>query len=292
MLFKYKNHTLSVKGVSMRHSRSSGSIFQMHMVKSAFYAFLFMIVAACSASKQPEIWQSDEVLLQGWQTQVERNLEGIHDQQKELNEKFHTLEQLYISLSKDIEGKATQQVQSGIEQGGADSSTTAASASHDDLDRIEQTLNSISQSLEQLGERVYAVELASAKSIQTPAVETLDSQAETEDGSFVETDIPNVPILPSNEGEVVIYGVHLGSYRSRDQVPGAWQNFVSSYSEIDQLKAKIYVQNQEGVGTFLRLIAGPFDTNEAATAACGRITQVNADQYCRVSEFQGEDFSS
>jgi small-conductance mechanosensitive channel len=261
------------------------------MAKSALYALIFMIVAACSASKQPEIWQSDEVLLQAWQTQVDRNLEGIHDQQKELNEKFHTLEQLYISLTKDIEGKPALQVQSTVNTEREIPSTNAVSSRHDDFDKIEQTLKSIAQSLEQLGERVYAVELASAKNVQTKIVETLDSQAETSDGSFVETDIPNVPILPSNEGEVLIYGIHLGSYRSREQVPGAWQDLVSSYSEIDQLKAKIYIQNQEGVGTFLRLIAGPFDTNEAATVACGRITQVSADQYCKVSEFQGEDLT-
>jgi hypothetical protein len=50
----------------------------------------------------------------------------------------------------------------------------------------------------------------------------------------------------------------------------------------------IYVQNQEGIGSFMRLVVGPLNNEEEAEVLCSRIKEANEDQYCRVSEYQGE----
>lgn len=274
----------------MKSDHSEKTEMLSSAIRAAFYALSAILIAACSSSEQPEIWQSDDVLREAWQQKVDRDLENIHDRQQSLNEKFQQLERLYITLANDMKtgsGANARASNANARAGGGDQ----AAASNADFKKVEQSLASISKSLDQLGERVYAVEIEAAKNTLGPKVETLDSQAESNDGAFIEEDVPNVPILPRNEGETIEYGVHLGSYRSRDQVPGAWSDLTQQFNELDQLTAKIYVQNQEGIGTFLRLIAGPYETNEAATAACGRINAVEADQYCRVSEYQGENLN-
>ncbi|UTW53803.1 SPOR domain-containing protein [Kordiimonas sp. SCSIO 12610] len=252
--------------------------------KAAVYALLAVFVVACSSSKQPDLWQSDEVLLQAWQQKTDQNIEDVSERQQDLLERFHKLEQLYVSLSNEHSAKQAEQATLSAAQ-----SQNSAQVNDEEFMKIQETLTAISKSLEQLGERVYAVELAAAKPIERPVSDTLDKQADSVDGSFVEEGLPNVPVLPSAEGGVVVHGIHLGSYRSREQVPGAWENLTSTFSELDLLKPKLYVQNQEGIGTFLRLIAGPYETSDAAAAACERINQVDTDQYCRISEFQGED---
>jgi hypothetical protein len=272
----------------MRQDNVKRRVIKNVLSKAALYAVCGVFISACSSTEQPDLWQSEDVLRQAWQQKVDRDIEHISENQKELTEKFQALERLYISLSADLKSQQSVQAQA-TNAGGAASPQNSSNHSSVDVAKIEKSIAAVTAAIEQLKERVYSVELAAAKGGQSPSVETLDDQAETSDGSFVETDLPDVPILPKSEGGTVIYGIHLGSYRSRDQVPGAWNSLTQNFSELDQLSPKLYIQSQEGIGTFLRLIAGPYDTNEAATAACGRINDVEADQYCRVSEYQGED---
>ena len=68
-----------------------------------------------------------------------------------------------------------------------------------------------------------------------------------------------------------------------------WNSLLKAFGgELDDLKPVIYTQSQDGIGTFLRLIVGPLESEQAAEELCVCIRETGGEQYCRVSEYQGE----
>lgn len=83
----------------------------------------------------------------------------------------------------------------------------------------------------------------------------------------------------------LFHGIHLASYRGEDTASRGWHELQARFVDLTGLEARIERTEIAGRGEYLRLKAGPFDTAEAARAACGAIEA--AGEYCRPVDFTG-----
>jgi len=260
------------------------SVVGINMTPGYLLPFVFLI-AACSSS-EAEVWQGGDVLIDAKQEVLEREVETVSDQHKELVEKFVELERLYISLAARIE--AQEQTFKKAEANGTVSATDLM-ALQNIVNKSQSDISDIASNIKGLENRVYTVEIASAVSAgPAPLVPTTDASTDEESDDPTNGETAEAVSSDSRSiDNVSVFGIHLASYRSQDQVSGGWASILSAYSELEGTTPLIFTQSQEGVGDFLRLITGPYSSEQLAEQACERIKQVSSEQYCRVSTYEG-----
>jgi len=83
------------------------------------------------------------------------------------------------------------------------------------------------------------------------------------------------------------YGIHVGSFGNAESLSGAWNDLQSSFPALLGNKNAYFSQlDIDGVGTYHRLLAGPFSGQSSARAACQSISESGG--YCRVTPLAGE----
>lgn len=83
----------------------------------------------------------------------------------------------------------------------------------------------------------------------------------------------------------LMHAIHLASYREARHVAEGWHALQGQHPELSGLQARYVEVDLGGQGVYLRLLAGPFDTEADATQAC---LAVRARQdWCAVTPFDG-----
>lgn len=77
-------------------------------------------------------------------------------------------------------------------------------------------------------------------------------------------------------------GIHLASYRSEQQAERGWAQLKRAHANLlDGLEHTVSQVDLGSKGTFFRLIAGPFDSTDAAQAACAQLK--SRQQFCEAT---------
>jgi hypothetical protein len=83
-----------------------------------------------------------------------------------------------------------------------------------------------------------------------------------------------------------LFGVHLASYRAEASALDGWDTLQEQFpNEIGALKPRLAPFADPQRGDFLRLIAGPVASEDAAQAICETLRQTGA--YCAVTAYMG-----
>jgi general secretion pathway protein D len=84
----------------------------------------------------------------------------------------------------------------------------------------------------------------------------------------------------------IFFGVHLGSYRSREAAAAGWRELRDAHPvELDALSARAAAYDDPERGAFERIIAGPFPSKEGARRLCE--TLADRGVYCAVMPYDG-----
>lgn len=85
------------------------------------------------------------------------------------------------------------------------------------------------------------------------------------------------------------FGVHLASFREAEAATGGWKKLASDYPNLlGVLSAKVKALDLPNLGgTYYRLKAGPFATDQMAKEVCEELEKVK--QYCIVTIFDGQN---
>ncbi|WP_262695359.1 SPOR domain-containing protein [Kordiimonas aquimaris] len=259
---------------------------QQSVLKSAVLGALLLALPACASQ---DLWQGQEVLVEARQEALEQNVGYVSEDHRELKDRFNALERLYVELVQHIRTQETEIKTLNAKLGTIEKDPQVEAS----VNRVRSDVTVLRDQLKKLENRVFSVEMVDAASPQssfekgitapTGVAETAADANEGENG----TPVSNTVDVQRNEQS--FYGVHLASYRSKDQVSSGWTGLARNFTnDLQGLTPLIYVQSQEGIGSFMRLVAGPLINEQEADALCTRIKRTNADQYCRVAEYQGE----
>ena len=262
------------------------------LVKIARSGLLAGTVIALSACSSQNLWQGEEVLVEARQQALEQDVSYVSEDHRELRDRFDALERLYVELVQHVRAQEAQI---------ASMSNKLATVEKDpqveaSVTRVRNDVSVIRDQIKKLENRIFSVEMTDA-SEPSFAVETAVPTGRAE--AAADTATPDAmaaddatPVANVVRNEEAFFGVHLASFRSRDQVGSGWNNLAQTFAgDLQGLTPLLYVQSQEGIGTFMRLVAGPLINEQEADALCGRIKRVSPDQYCRVAEYQGEPIS-
>ncbi len=252
--------------------------------KAVFLAGLGFSVTACQSSTN--MWQGEDVLVEARHTTLERSVGDVSENHRELKDRFNALERLYVDLIRHVKTQEAQlaSLESQLANFKKDPSAEIA------LTKMRRDLASYKTKIKDLESRVFSVEMTghSAASF-TPDTAPTGTAEEGEADTAAATGVPATPVQKEAAPDKELYGVHLASYRTKNQVSSGWGGLQRAFgSQLEGLTPLIYVQSQEGIGTFLRLIVGPVQNPSEAEALCEKIRQNAGEQYCKVSEYQGE----
>lgn len=275
--------------------------------KGAIVACLAFATSACGGTG--DLWQGDDVLVEARQVNLERNVAGVSEDNRELKDRFNALERLYVDLVRHVrtQDQSLEAMERKLANFQKDPETETA------IRRMRNDLSGMRKDVKSLENRLFSVEMTDtnvnypsnsqpAQSQPAAAQQPVQQQPQgsapdtaptgtSQTGADVQTGDLGTPVSaqPQRQDNRTYYGAHLASYRSKDQVSSGWSAIFRAFGkELEGLKPLVYVQSQPGIGTFLRLIVGPVDRPEDAELLCENIRAVGGEQYCRVSEYQGE----
>ncbi|MFC3050910.1 kinetochore Spc7 family protein [Kordiimonas pumila] len=255
---------------------------QNYIGRLAVYTLSASLLAACSS--QPKLWQGDDIIVEARQEVLERDVYTVSDNHRELKDRFDALERLYVELVQSM--RLQEQKMATLQDHVSKVQKDPEVASY--MKRVSGDIATVRQQMKKLENRVFSVEATDNISSM------INEAAPTGTAITGATVSPNAEAgTPVNNNtpatQQTFFGIHLASYRSQDQVASGWAGLEQAFgNDLEGLTPLIYTQSQEGIGTFMRLIAGPLITEQEAISLCGRIRQNAAEQYCRVSEYQGE----
>lgn len=255
------------------------------IARLASTAGAFLVLSACGTQN---LWQGEEVLVEARQEALEQNVGFVSEDHRELKDRFDALERLYVELVRHVQAQETQisamsQKMATVEK---DPQVEAS------VNRVRNDMTVIRDQLKELENRLFSMEMADASEPAFVAEAAPTGRAETAADAGTSTPViadDATPVANVERNDESFFGVHLASFRSRDQVDSGWSNLAQTFAgDLQGLTPLLYIQSQEGIGTFMRLVAGPLINEQEADALCTRIKRVSPDQYCRVSEYQGE----
>lgn len=99
-------------------------------------------------------------------------------------------------------------------------------------------------------------------------------------------DDPGLPPEPDLAGSTgLLHGVHVASYRDAEQARDGWAVLSERHAALSGLTPRIDETDLGEQGVYLRLKAGPFESAEAAEAACGGLE--DSGDWCQVAAYDG-----
>ncbi len=249
----------------------------------AILPIIMSLLSACTGNH--DLWQGDEVFVEARQTTNARQIEVMSDDYMEIKDRFDALERLYVDLARSSR-KQDEQMKSIAQQL---ANVKRDPALEKAVKKLNTSLGSVRRDIKKMEGRIFSVEMAEA-SLKDRMDDSLPTsmQSSTKSVGTSASDAA-VPIASESEEGTDQFGVHLASYRSDEQIQNGWQSIKEYYgADLADLSPVVYRQNQEGIGTFMRLIIGPFSDESAANALCNKLRQRSSDQYCTVTDYQGE----
>ncbi|WP_374764611.1 SPOR domain-containing protein [Yunchengibacter salinarum] len=275
--------------------------------KAALVMVAALSLGACGGTT--DLWQAgDEIEVKAQAQRLDNQVYAVSEDSRELKARFDALEQLYLDLARELEEQKNR-IRS-IRETAVQAATTANEAT---VREVRGEMNDIQSQMQSLENRLFGLQVSDRRRSENESGDGDGGPADTTgqgmsgfspsmeantgggsgdgngggSGGTTGDDDGSDDTAAASSGPQ--FGMHLGSYRSRGQVPEAWNRMKSTFvGELQGMTPRVYVQSQEGIGTFLRLIAGPLPSEQAARAACDRIRDQQDTQYCRISEYQGE----
>lgn len=147
---------------------------------------------------------------------------------------------------------------------------------NDRITALETTIQALSVSLDRVGQSV------SANMAQTSKVRELINQ------NALDTLVLEEGEYDLAVGDDQVYAVHLASYRSRARAQEGWKDLQVRYPALlGGLTARLTPLDLANAGgSYLRLLAGPFEDIPPARAFCDKLRDM--DMFCQLSLFSGE----
>ncbi len=278
------------------------------MARWASFAVVGVSLTACGSVT--DLYRGDEIHVAARTTVLEQDVEVVSKDYRELINRYEALERLYIDLAarRDEQDSALRRLEAQI----ADAARSQELRST--LSAVESNVSDLQEQFRGLEDRLFSVEAVSSTTnagfpeASTPENAVLNG---TPGGATVPTAPMSIPVqgsVPVGDSppaatnastteaesadaapETPRFGVHIASYRSDDQVAGGWTSLQQRLDQaISDLEPLIFSQNQPGIGRFLRLIVGPVESEQEAEALCNDIRGIDAEQYCRVTDYQGD----
>ncbi|WP_394694418.1 SPOR domain-containing protein [Hyphobacterium sp.] len=95
------------------------------------------------------------------------------------------------------------------------------------------------------------------------------------------------PVAPDPEGgQSLFHAIHLASYRVEENAVAGWQSLQVLFPDLLGTRtARVEEADLGSRGIFLRLKAGPYDTDAEARAACREVEAAGG--WCAVTDFTG-----
>ncbi len=231
-------------------------------------------------SGSEDLYKPGDIHIEARQETLSQDVSTVDERSRELKERFNALERLYVDLIRETEQQNSRlaAIEDKVNQ---ISGTSASSAS---LTRLSNEITELQTAVKAFEGRLFSIELNGVPRSQSGSLSPLEASANSAVG-----DSGAGTVTADADPDRIRFGVHLGSYRSLDQVPGSWAAFQRVFDlELGSLNARVYTQTQAGIGDFLRLIAGPLETQKDAESLCRTIKARAREQYCETSEFQGD----
>ena len=96
------------------------------------------------------------------------------------------------------------------------------------------------------------------------------------------------PVAPDPEGgQSLFHAIHLASYRAEENAVSGWQSLQVLFPDLLASRtARLEAADLGSRGQYLRLKAGPFDTEADARAACREVEAAGG--WCAVTDFTGQ----
>ena len=274
---KTNTHAAGSCGHSRNMTVAGAGKARRRVMGPASLAGILLMVSACASGGG--LWESgDDIQVQARTTLLEKDVGTVSEDYRTLRDRFNALEELYVDLARELRMQRAAIAELRDSQGTAELTSQAQAKAQEALNNV----SGLRVEINRLQRQLRTVERASLANTTALAANV---SASTEEGG----DDADLPVVDAEQQSDPFYGVHLASYRTRDQVPGAWEGFQRRFGDmLSGLVPVVYVQSQEGIGTFLRLIVGPFDTRADAGLLCEALQGRDPNQYCRTSEYQGD----
>lgn len=244
---------------------------------------MMMLLVGCSGSSGiSSLFEPGPVHVEARQEKLEGDVDSVGEQYRVLKDRFDALERLYVDLARNTREQQDRlgHIEANI---GALTGTAASQAA---LTRLASEIADLQETLKGIDTRLFSIEL------NGPALAPQRSDSISPDGEqadATEAGGSETPVETEADPDRVQYGVHLGSYRSMDQVPGSWNGLSNAFAdELAGLQPRTYSQSLQGIGDLVRLIAGPVETQSDAESICEAIKLRGREQYCEATEYQGD----
>ena len=264
------------------------------IAKTALLAGLTTL-AACGSSPGG-VYDGTQIQVRARQTQLETDVSMVSDEYRDLRDRFDVLERLYVDLARSIgtQNQSVQELSAKFEDVRLDPRM------QNELSEARTRIAVLTNELAAMKDRLVSVERTSnAGPYET--IQTIKTRPMNEDGSAnaaagrssqpvtAPTEAPKLQPQPAAMAPAgPTYALHLASLRQASQATNSLQSLRSTYPAVmENLDARLYRQTQGGLAIF-RLLVGPFEEESKAEEACATLRTVQADQYCRVTVFEGE----
>lgn len=222
-------------------------------------------LSACTSSSQIEV--ADNFGATTGLPEVALRVEDLTTSHRQIRDRFGALETLYIDLRK-----------SNSEQSNMvddfNSLVTENAALKRDLLAVKTRLQRSETLSNRLMDRIDALETASQDNQKT-------SMNSSSGSSIGQGNVSSTPEKP-------LYAVHLASFREASQINTGWTSLRKKFPRtLGGLNAKVETSSLPQLGSFLRLLAGPFVSLSEAKTLCDSLQLQN--QYCKPAPFMGEN---
>lgn len=224
-------------------------------------------LSACSSSDRIDV--AENLGATTGLPEVELRVEDLTVSHRQIRDRFGALETLYIDLRK---------------------STAEQADMVDDVKVIITENESLKRELQSVKTRQKKSELlAEALMDRMQALETGKKIAtnKSAQGHGKSTGGQNDSSLIESTPEKPVYAVHLASFRNTAQVNTGWSSLREKFPKVlGGLNAKVETSTLPQLGSFLRLLAGPFMSLTEANTLCETLQLKN--QYCKPTPFLGD----
>lgn len=227
---------------------------------------LFAGLSACSSSGSTGIDVAENMGATTGLPEVELRVEDLTASHRQIRDRFGALETLYIDLRKST-------VEQSDMVGEVKRLMTENNGLKRDLMAMKIRLEKSETLAHGLADRVMALE--SGKKL---------SSNQSEQGSVGTSDSIRLESTP----EKPLYAVHLASFRDTAQINTGWSSLREKFPKVlGKLNAKVETSTLPQLGSFLRLLAGPFMSLSEAKTLCDTLQLEN--QYCKPAPYQGDN---
>ena len=227
---------------------------------------LFAGLSACSSSSSNGIDVAENLGATTGLPEVELRVEDLTSSHRQIRDRFGALETLYIDLRKSTAEQSDM-------VGEVKRLMTENTGLKRDLMAVKIRLQKSETLANGLVDRVMALE--SGKKL---------SSNQTGQGSVGAGDSSTLESTP----EKPLYAVHLASFRDTAQINTGWSSLRDKFPKVlGKLNAKVETSTLPQLGSFLRLLAGPFMSLSEAKILCDALQLQN--QYCKPVPYQGDN---